>query len=347
MSRPSDPLALDPVVVTGVGLSSSLGPLAMAAAAFRAGLVRIRELPGVTFVTDDNVVEQASGHVAPGLNGGYQGAARLAHLARGALRDLGPVEGRVELALTVPDAARGYVDRHRQMLVDAVVREAGPDVRLAEVRFGRTGVAASLARARRALAGDASRVVVVGAVDSLVDPDRIEDLAAEDRLARPDQPDGLTPGESACFVRVERLSHARQRGADALARLDGADVADDVADDRVGIGLAVAVRRVLGGPDGQIAGGPLSLYVDVNGETERASALGHALVHLAATADVEPWRVVAPGPSFGDVGVAASPLAVGLAVRAAARGYAHGARAVVATTPDESGIASALSLAPL
>lgn len=343
MTDRSGPLALDPVVLTGVGVSSSLGGLVQAAAAFRAGLVRVRELDGVTYVTEDNTVETVQGHVAPGLNHGYRGAARLAHLARAAARDLPPREGRIDLLLTLPKAAAGYTDRHRQTVVDAVSQAVGEDdaeVRLADLRFGRPGPAAALARALSALTADATRTVMVGAVDSLVDPERIAVLAENDRLARADQPAGLVPGESACFLQVERLSRARDRGVEPLARVERAAVADDIADDRIGIGMTTAIRRALaGGP-----AGPLSVYVDTNGEPIRAKALGHALMHLSASHDVEPWRVVTPGPGFGDVGVAGAPLAAGLAVRAAARGYAVGSRAVIATTPDDDGIASAFTL---
>ncbi len=342
-ARPPDPLALDPVVVTGVGLASSLGALDQAAAAFRAGLVRLGEVEGLTYVTDGNEVEAVHGHVAPGLNHGYRGAARLAHLARAAARDLGETPGAVALSLVLPESAAGFAEGHRQTLTAAVARAVGAEARLVEVRFGRTGFAASLGRAFLALAADPSQVAVVGAVDSLVDPERVEALAEVGRLARADQADGLTPGEGACFVRVERLSRARHRGAPVLARLAGPTVEDGLSDDRAGAGLASAVRHALAASGGS---GPASLYVDANGETARAKDLGHALMRLSADVDLDRWRIVTPGVGFGDTGVVGSPLAVGLAVRAAARGYGVGGPAVVATTSDEDGAASAVAVLP-
>src|SRR5687767_1477788 len=77
------------LVLSGFGLHSSLGGLASAAAAFRCGLARARELPDWPYFDEDTLHEhKLIGHPAAAIDDGFQGMGRLLKMAQGALDDL-------------------------------------------------------------------------------------------------------------------------------------------------------------------------------------------------------------------------------------------------------------------
>ena len=102
----------DPIVVTAQGMVSSLGlDAATSCAAARAGLRRAQELDTLKFASlDGREIQCTIGHQAPIITHGFEGAARLAQLVTGALRDLsthGPIpSGRKGLYLSMPSARR-------------------------------------------------------------------------------------------------------------------------------------------------------------------------------------------------------------------------------------------------
>ncbi len=341
----------DTIVITGLGMCSSLGNAVMACAAARTQMSAGTELHDVWVRDEDDAEQRAIGHPIS-TAAGFQGAARLLCLAWPALEDLlehnhlralDPAS--TGLYLCLPDQASRA--REGEEAPEAPIRSPGPGLcaRLVQhtalglppsqwnhVDEGPTGVVRAVAEASVKLRSGLWHRCLVGAVDSLLDPRAVGWLQRAGRLKTPTKPDGLQPGEAGAFVLLERLDAARRRSAEVLAVVAGTSVIDDAPREPTGTpsgaGLAEAITRLLTTDDAW-------LVSDHNGEHHRAAELGNALVQVSrrfpATADGARWF---PATSFGDTGAASAVVAICMATRSFARGYAAGASAIIAASSD-------------
>jgi 3-oxoacyl-[acyl-carrier-protein] synthase-1 len=101
------------------------------------------------------------------------------------------------------------------------------------------------------------------------------------------------------------------------------------------------VRQVLPPGDARFAG---DLYLDLNGEEWRAHGWGHAQVHLVREIDFDRCRTWLPAVSIGEIGAAAAPVALSLALWNFDR---DGSRdALVVSTADDGKVAAIRLSAP-
>jgi 3-oxoacyl-[acyl-carrier-protein] synthase-1 len=357
----------DAAIVTGLGLHSSLGDAVTAAAAFRSGMSRARQLPDWTYFDSEEQDEQTLvGHPAMGLGDGFQGIARLLKLGTMALGDLASGvdltaldRSRLAVLVVLPPehvdeglSIAGFLARlcaHANLAVDPHNLHATIE--------GRVGVASALREAMRRLAAGESDHVIVGAIDSLLSPARILTMIETGAVKTVDDPAGAMPGEAAAFVLLQRASQARREG-----RLDrGAPIV------KMGLPVSVAVPEGTPPSGGGVraeanhgkllaeaalaawrsSGGPPTssgtLFVDLNGSPVRALDFGHALLRLGAVSPLGSWRQTFPAVGFGETGAASGLVAACLAVRGLARGYAGGSAALVLVS-DDAGDCAALSL---
>lgn len=331
-----------PVVITGIGMRTAVGNNAVqTCASIRCGINRFREWP----------------HLGAGF--GEDGAALIASATQPDLGNSSWVDKTLELIMQPlyevlwsaelydypallsklgvcnigAYLATPYRDRpgvteadYREFAVDA--RQHCISVTQAQkvelMPLEHAGGLAALAMAVDELQDGVIDIAVVGGIDSFLETEFLGTLLDAGRLKIETTSSGVIPGEGVAFVVLERLETAQRRGIPPLARIGS--VARDT--ERVPLvgrepskaeGLSRAVNAAI--DDG---GGPQDLHVviaDLNGE--RARFLEWALVDSrclhALPTDRELWH---PADCVGDVGAAFGPLAMGLAVRGFARGFA-------------------------
>lgn len=197
---------------------------------------------------------------------------------------------------------------------------------------GHVGTARALREAGEALRAGRCDHALVGACDSWLDPVRLQGIAEAGRLKTRNDPVGFTPGEAAAFILLERPALAaggRELPPALLTDLREETEENVLGADRPPTGRALA--RAAAGALGQ--GGRGTIYVDLNGETYRATDWGMALNRIPSPG-LDGWARELPAASFGDTGVASTILAAALATRAFIRRYAVGDKALVLSSGD-------------
>lgn len=188
------------VSIVGAGACTALGLTARAsAAAFRAGVVRFRELDGDAPIRVSPL--RAIAWERPLIE-------RILELTSRALLDLAsasPLDPPGRLAAWIGVAEAEPEGEAVERALSSHLRAAWP--RLAEpptcFRRGRGAFFAALAAAQRALLARECDAALVGAADSLCAPEPLRRLAQERRLLGPDL-EGVIPGEGAAFVLLAR-----------------------------------------------------------------------------------------------------------------------------------------------
>jgi hypothetical protein len=353
-------LSADAIVITGLGMCSSLGNTVLACAAARAGIAAGVDLDDFLVMDEDGVEEKATGHLVRTATG-FQGAAKLLCLAWSALEDLLQKNDlralnpeKTGLYLCLPDQASRHAGGEVPLEVPASKRSPGPGLcsRLMQlsglalprsqrnhVEEGHAGFVRAVAEASIKLRSGQWHRCLVGGVDSLLELHTLEWLLRTGRLKTPTKPDGLQPGEAGAFVLLERFDAARRRNADILAVMSGATGTMEENHEQNGkpsrgAALAQAITRLLATED---ASTPADAWIisDHTGEHHRADELGNVLARISQRF---PWLAGKsrwfPATSFGDTGAASGALAACLATRSFARRYAPGGTALIVSSSD-------------
>jgi len=331
-------------VVAAVSACNGLGLTAEQSWAFwRAELSPFVESP---FVCDNG--ERATMCLDRTIPVKVSGIAREAALIRRALAalqaDLAPLRGlRVGVGLATsarhPPAPAAVARELDRVLGAAPALQLLP---LGPAAFGR-----AVAEAASALAGGTLDAALVGAVDTAYDVERAAALLEEGRLFDGEHPEAPIHGEGAAFLLLLRPDVATRLRSPALATLEGAVLDEEAlpADAPVdGAGLTRALRAhtaVL-----KKARAPLEwILADVNNEERRTREWVLALPRALApgglsTAGKDYVEVASPRlrtdflpVCFGDLGAAAIPTALVVAVTAAQHGD-PAARNVLAVGSD-------------
>lgn len=342
------------VVITGIGMRTAAGNHAVqTCATVRAGVSCLAEWPHYGASFDEEGTALIAGATRPDLGDAawIEKAEPLATLpVNEALWNAGllataPDGSRLQRSdaaaiLSVPPADRPGTDAdaHRAFALDAREHCIAP-VHAAHVDIvarDQAGGIAALAQAVRMLSERRAAVVVVGGIDSLLSTPFLATLADDGRLRLPDSPAGVIPGEAAGFVVLEREEDARRRGARTLARVG--PIVLDVENPAPGPGdpiRAEALSRAVRGAVDAVGGAARigRTVSDLNGERWRFQEW--ALVETRCLAALpDEWQLWHPADCIGDVGAAYAPVAIGIAVRAFARGYAgDGAILICASSP--------------
>ncbi len=356
------PTAVD---VTAVGLLSSVGHDAhTACAAIRAGISRPGAIDGSTTLDLASAAAiPLTGHPIVPITNGYTGTARWLQMAPRAFDDL-VRNGRLPrsddeafwsataVMVLLPDLEHVRFDHDERSDPDATeatflqplmrrlpsALPAGNVLLQPVERIGLALVVEGFSRICEEM--KVARVFVL-AVDSYACPFALDWLGESGRLKGDVHPTGLVPGEAAAALLLEPNRRGLHDGRPPLARITAvasgqdADLADETTAPR-GRVLADVLRPLLGDETGDI-------YLDLNGETWRASEWGHAL-HALAPLDVP--KLHHPASEIGDTGAAAFAVNAILAARSLQRGYARGTQVAVAASTDTGEIGGILLRRP-
>lgn len=354
--------------ITVAAMSSCLGPLITACAAFRAGLSRARASREFQYFPAEDITPLPLMTCAiPDVTFGFSAAGRLTAILcetlldlqeRVALQELG---ADTALFLVLPDPLeRDFPMRadlmedeaaRREVLGNFVLKQAFDNLRIVwrggGWRFfsgGHVAFARALQAAREALASRRVGACLVLTVDSLLSPPTLRQLASQRRLKTVDQPVGFIPGEAGVALLLQPIVGRGSANVPSPVYLQDVCVMEAPDPQRIdGRALAACVEQVLA-PDATASEEPL-LVGDHNGEQRRASEWGNLLFHLRTAHSA--WgfeRSWFPALGFGETGVVSGALGVCVALRGFERGYARARSAVVLTSEDRQAPRAAILL---
>ncbi len=336
--------------VTPIGAS-----LAETAASARARLANLRDGPWHNRQGEPHVVGRVPDGVLPALADALQAAPisrrevqllRMGHAALAEVLETLPDGVEVPLLLGLPEhhAMRpldpaGFMQR--------LVRQSGAPIDLARsvaVPRGRAAGLMALCQAGERIASGATGFVLVGGVDSFIEPWLLDTLESAGRVRSSVNGDGFSPAEGAAFL---LLGDPARRAAPPLAVLAGCAIGHEpghLQSDApyLGEGLAGAVGRLLAEapPAAPIA----CTYASFNGERYWAREFGVARVRNAGHF-AQAMQMEHPAECCGDLGAAHGPLLACLAAHGLAGGYRPGPCLVYASS-DGGDRAAALLEAP-
>lgn len=351
----------DVIAITGMGMASSLGlDVINACAAARAGLSRARPLSFQVTSREDNTQEHVNGHPIASMTEGFEGVGRILRIVQLGMADF---DASVEpdllrsekrgCLLALPHGRQCRQDDEEGQSRESAWKLDPQQVRAALRRFGETGFednhlalfsdghtsfVEAVREAMRLLNGRALVRCVVGAADSLLDPDTLQCLHHQKRLKTSDAAVGVQPGEAGAFFLLEPLATAQRRGATVLGVITGLSVGRDDHNDQPkkppnGRALAHIIDELSGRLDNQSVPWLIS---DQNGEPDRAAEWGCTWTRIVGDHPVfRTTHLSYPAISFGETRMAGSALGLCMALRAFARGYAPAPRALILSSSDD------------
>lgn len=342
------------MMILGAGCITPIGlGLAETAAAARARVARLREIslndrrgePVVAgSVPDDALPPLADPLQDLPLQSREARMLRLAHVALAeALETLPADTAPLPLLLGLPEhhALRAIEPaaflRHLLLQSGAAIDLS----RSVAVARGRAAGLMALRQAAMFIEAGQTGHVLVGGVDSLLDPYVLDTFDLQGRLRSESNGEGFRPGEGAAFLLLGKADGKRD-GA-ALARIEGAGMAVEAGHlyaeaPYLGEGLAAAVTGLFGEqpPPSPIA----CTYSSFNGERYWAREFGVARIRNAAHFS-DAMQLEHPAECCGDLGAAHGPLLAALAAHGLAGGYRPGPCLVYASS-DHGDRAAAL-----
>ncbi|RJS22587.1 hypothetical protein DRW03_14885 [Corallococcus sp. H22C18031201] len=352
------------LAVTGIGMVSALGRgVVDGCAASRAGLLRIAPLDEPRLFDADGGGSQApQGHSIPWVTAGFSGLGRLTALAVAGLADLA-------LSVEVRDLSRSALylvapsDIHRRILEESGLLPEECDARrevytrrlmpavlknmrsrmppaIQRTLFGDAGLFEALRDSAELLRTHQVDRCIIGALDSLVEPQVAWSLDQLGLLKGPEHPVGVLPGEAAAFAVLELPASAKRRGTSIEASINAFHFESERFHRRsrqpaLGQALSRCVRTTLealsdrGEETGLIIGA-------LNGDAYRAQDWGTALVRLSDL-PLRTTRQWYPAQSVGEIGAATGLVGLCMAIRGFARGYAQTRDVLVWTAGDDGG----------
>lgn len=334
MSASLDVVALGARTPVGVTAEGS-------AAAVRAGISRCAEYPFAD-AQGEPVVIASDGLLDPKL----EGRERILLLLESALDEveakLGPdalQRSRLRVLLSCPEARPGFSEEDADWLVSAVEARYRGKRAVAHVALagcGHAGALRAVEQALRECADGRDDLFLIAGAESYLHTETFLWLEQVRRFAQPGIRGGFTPGEGAGCLALMRAGPRRRLGLPLLAVVRRAYTAREHQlresnTGSFGIGLTQAVEGAITGLELPREGVD-DLYTDINGERYRSEEWGFVVLRTPSV-----WRSTgykAPSRCWGDVGAASGVLGGVLAVRAFARGYARGPRAMVIAGSD-------------
>jgi len=319
--------------ILDVGMVSPLGLTAVTtAAAVRAGTSRYRDTivrdrrfePIVMSLIPTEDLPELGEHAARATR--YE---RMLFLSARALREAVRHEARIPrtaVLLAVPDAHPGYPAAVAPTFLGQLARAAGVPFDLKRSRLfpnGRAGVFLALREALSRLDSGADERVVVGGVDTFLDPLLLLALDEEGRILASVVRDGFIPGEGAAFLLLAKPGTARRSDPTPLARIEAAAHAVEPGhrySDEVylGAGLDTAFERLFESAP------PLppvrTVYAGLTGESYSTREWGVSVLRHRERLAPD-FALEHPADCFGDPGAALGAMMLGLSAIGIRRGY--------------------------
>jgi 3-oxoacyl-[acyl-carrier-protein] synthase I len=335
------------VFIVAVGARTPVGyEAASSAAAVRSGLAQFQDHPFIV----DRRGESVRAAMDDGLDPQSIGGVRPLTFGRSALEEalsglrLDATSPRLDVLVALPESRPGFTDAHAAWIARELTRGLSP--RPAELAArGHAGALEAISQAaQRIVAGQSDLCAVVGA-DSYLAPDTILWLQDAGRLADQGNRDGFIPGEAGGCIVVMSDYAMRMMQLTPLARVRGAFSAREqnlISGDAEVFGRGLEAAILGAAASLQLPAEAVdSVYCDINGERYRTDEWCFAV--LRASHAMRTLQYELPAGCWGDVGAASGVLGCMLAVRAWARKYAAGPRALV-WGGSEGGLRSAVVL---
>jgi 3-oxoacyl-[acyl-carrier-protein] synthase-1 len=350
------------LAITGLGLVTTVGhDVVTACGALRCGMTRPWPVEYEVPADEGNANTLLTAHPLRGVTEGFQGIGRYLRMGGHALEDLlydaglKAEGGRfwhgtglyVGLTRTRNEEIDFYDGILEESLAEELAEQTGlpiPEALRRVVFQGNAAALGALHEASLALEqGQLERAIIVG-VDSLLESDTLQLLAAARRLKTNETPRGLMPGEAAGAFLVEPLAAARRRKARILCTVEAVAVGKEQVSRAsggrpAGVALSDVIARVVS--PGAALG---SIYGDLNGEDARAEEWGNTLVRLSGSHRLSTTAQRWPAASLGDTGAASGAIAVAAGAHALWRGYSGGQ--VLLWSSADTGEVAAARLAP-
>jgi 3-oxoacyl-[acyl-carrier-protein] synthase-1 len=317
-------------VVTPIGLS-----LAETAASARARVARLGEIEWLDRrfkpfiagrVPDDSLPPLVKPLDSQPLQPREARMLRLAHAAlEAALQALPPGVPPVPLLLGLPEQHTTQKIDPKRFLAH-LAQQCGPVFDAARSVAAPRGRAAGLMACRQTAAlldrGD-GEFVLVGGVDSLVDPYVLSTLDVQGRIRGETNSDGFSPSEGAAFLLLTKVEHAQRLGLPVIAEVRATAFAQEAGhlyseEPYLGDGLATALADLF---DKAAPSEPIGcVYASFNGERYWAREFGTARIRNSRFFGDE-VQMEHPAECFGDLGAAHGPALTALAAHGIANGY--------------------------
>jgi len=247
-----------------------------------------------------------------------------------------PADGRVALVLVLPERMaddgprvfRRQREALEQELVAALV-EAHPArgdrwLSLRTLTRAQAGFAQALLETADAIERDLVDAVIVGGIDTGLDPHVVEQLLIDERLFDGENLDSVIPGEGGAFALVTRREIARQCGWPSYAALSAAAVGSEVSTRTnevpcMGLGLTRAAHEATAHlRDARV---PIDWWIsDMNAEDRRTHEFQLAWPRVAAGLMPPEAALDFLPMHFGELGAATMPTALAIAVEGMRRG---------------------------
>jgi len=315
------------VNVLGAGMVTAVGSSALAScAAIRAKLTGFEEVP-YTDIRSQPIIGAPVNFIASEA----KGPLRLADLAVPAIAECLEQIPASDLSRVALNIGMGHPSRpgphHRyEVTATEVHRRLGSRFSRHSRVFleGNLSTIHALEYSQLLLERGQADWCIVGGVDSLLDARQIIWLQRIGRLKRANKPDGLIPGEAACFLCVARDPHTPPSIRISSAAIERASPEEET--DVRASALSRAMKRSIDGA-GLRANDVACEITDMTGE--RDIGVDHAIA--VTRTFLEPrdrlhfWH---PAMSVGAIGAAALPCAIGLAWAAAVRRFLPGSHAM-------------------
>jgi 3-oxoacyl-[acyl-carrier-protein] synthase-1 len=334
------------MVITGIGMMSSLGGHIQACAAHRVNQSNVKTLNMLFNVDDSEYPEQAKGHECD-LVAGYEGFGRLGYLLKLAFDDLAKSydagfvrEKRTALLLCAPESeCRPMLDKYERdnekdgddLIIDQFLNLnnfSNEFTYLRVLRGSQASAVSALNLAAELFDSQVADICIIGGVDSYMDEPSLEWLYSTQQLKTPEGGDGALPGEGAAFLIAERKEHAMSRDAAVLAEIDNTALEKEIhsyQDEEYspdGERLSSVITTVLSCSPENVDQTNLVIN-DLNGHRQKSQEWGNAIVKLNKAFDGQlNMRMWTPATSFGEIGAATGFFQICLAIRAFARKYA-------------------------
>lgn len=272
------------------------------------------------------------------------GVDRLEPIARRCVEQLAEPASRVGARLGVivgmaeryaePGPGRRYATARATL--DAALRRAlearGFEVVLRVEPRGNGALAACVLRAADLFDADLIDAALVGGVDTAYDPDHVEELVRSHRLFDGEDLDTVIPGEGGAFMLLVPDRSGARGGLRPIARVIGAASGEERATlsndlPNAGLGLSRVMRAATALLRAREQ--PLDvLYSDLSHEHFRSQEFQLAFPRISA--DMRASSRLEPiSPLLGDLGAAAMPTGVALAIEGFLRGDPPGRSALV------------------
>jgi 3-oxoacyl-(acyl-carrier-protein) synthase len=368
----------EPLVVTGVGLATSLGGAAQAGTAARAGLARPAPLTGVTVFDEDlGANTEPTAHAASGITDGFAGAGRAIRLVLAAWDDLERSRGWMAppspppfllavpcsyyLRQAVAQEAAGDTTRFQEHAAGIHLDQLDLAQRLSAAlethahlspappgpRGPPEGVSSVLIleTAAALLAQGYSDCVLAVAVESLADPVTLASIQALGLLHTAEAPTGFMPGEAAAILALEHQRSAERRHARILGTISEPQLVSEEThrlseSPPLGKALTRAIERALT----RAVLPPVSMMGSLNGDEWRAREWGMALTRLPRA--VAELPLFFPARALGELGTAFPLVAAALSLHALKRHPQPGSGGIGVWAGGDDGVKAAFVVGP-